>query len=123
MRLEVWEADGTRSFANWSYHGTDWRGRCEGAEGDVEFRARDPPHWPLFNTRAGLEAGDDVRAWYLDGCAIRSLDATFDGASGGRLFASASGFRTSWDAATGLVVEWERAGSFGRLATTDAPVG
>ncbi|HET6405567.1 MAG TPA: hypothetical protein VFH78_13060, partial [Candidatus Thermoplasmatota archaeon] len=118
----VWTADGGRAWANWTYEGTDWRGRCEGDAGARTYRAGDPPHWPLFNAREGLQVGQPVEAWYLDGCRIRSLEAVYEGARDGRHFASAEGFRTSWDDRTGLVLAWEHGVSFGRLSGTDAPL-
>ena len=122
VHLEMWASDGTRSWANWTYEGTDWRGRCEGADGPRDFRARDPPHWPPFNTRDVPAVGGAVQAWHVDGCRILSTNATYAGMSDGRFFATASAFTTSWDARTGLVLSWERGTTFGRLASTDAPL-
>ena len=122
VRLELWEGDGSRAWANWTYEGTDWRGRCESTGEKRDFRARDPPHWPPFNTRDVPAVGGAVEAWYVDPCEILSLDATYAGARDGRHFATASGFATSWDARTGLVLSWEQGTAFGRLASTDAPL-
>lgn len=117
VRLEMWDADASRAWANWTYGGSDWRGRCASSEGESrEFTARSPPHWPLFNTREGLVVGGSLRAWYVEDCRIRSLEATYDGLVDGRHRAHADGFTTSWDPQTGLVLEWERGASMGRLA-------
>lgn len=117
MRFETWEDDGARTWANWSYQSGDWSGTCVSTNGTSrEFSARSPPHWPPTNARDGLVVGKTVRVWYVEDCRIQSLNATYDGVRDGRHEARASGFRTSWDAQTGLVLEWERGPAFGRLA-------
>lgn len=117
VRYEMWEPDGSRAFANWTYRGTDWSGRCESSDGSSrDLTARDPPHWPPFDTRSALAVGATVRAWYLEDCRIVSLNATYDGMRDGRHYAHAAGFTTSWDASTGLVLEWVHGTASGRLA-------
>lgn len=117
VRYEMWEPDGARAFANWTYRGTDWAGRCESSDGSSrDLTARDPPHWPPFDTRSALAVGATVRAWYLEDCRIVSLNATYDGMRDGRHYAHAAGFTTSWDASTGLVLEWVHGTASGRLA-------
>lgn len=116
MRYEISDADGSRSWANWSYQGTDWRGRCESSDGTSRnYTARDPPHWPPFNTRSGLTVGGTVRAWFVEDCRITSINATYDGLRDGRHTAHATEFTTSWDETTGLVMDWQRATASGRL--------
>jgi hypothetical protein len=148
--------------ATWTFTGGDWRGTCtvhtrefvsgrgeQESTGTRTYSASSPPHWPLFNTKSPPAEGQPVTVWYLDRCAIESMDAAFAGTDTepttrmGQSVQAATyvasepagtsenqGLRTEWSRASGLVVTWshQRMGSVmtttfqGELMDTDAPL-
>ncbi|HUR68908.1 MAG TPA: hypothetical protein VM370_06645 [Candidatus Thermoplasmatota archaeon] len=109
----------SEAAALWTYSGKDWSGRCErDGEDPVPYTSKDPPHWPLFDTRSPPPEGESVKVWYLEGCSIVNRTATYSGG----FAAQASSFETTWDSATGLVLSWDADGDRGRLVATDAPL-
>lgn len=139
--------------ASWTYANGDWTGTCEGKRVARDgggtwdnatlfrtFTAADPPHWPLFDTLALPDVGENVTVWNLYECGIGSMPLPYRGPAtetwNGRTIPSyAAGFNdgyarrveTEWSQTSGLVLWWDQATRFTsadlRLTATDAPMG
>lgn len=144
--------------ATWTFSDGDWGGVCTGNHHNTddggtetitpvhrEYRASDPPHWPLFMTRSPPAEGQTVTAWRLDGCDLEPEEWSFvgedevDWGSGTVATYRAESderdipydFAVEWSQESGLVLEWSKIrghgtmapwSSSGALIATDAPL-